>query len=222
MKKALVLFSLALIPMLATGAWAQTIIDYNGNVWEDGGFPPSNIGDELNGVGFITSVFPPLTWDTSLYEYTWYVDGLISLGESVAGTQITTVYSGGTFLIVVDDFFPIGTTATYGTNPPNLTAPATFIDATADPNYLTGSFQNDFTHVFDTGSNTGNWSATLLFTSGTFVNQVGTQDAFTFAATIGAPFPPQGYDAQGAGQIFLQPNSTENTSWGKIKSLYQN
>lgn len=218
--KKLLWLSLALLPLYAVGASAQTIINYDGNVWETGGFPPSNAGDVLSGVGFVSDVFPPLTWDTSLYEYTWYIQGLVSLGESVSGTEVTVVYSGGEYQIYVDDFFPIGTPGTYGSNPPNATAPSTFIDATADPNYLHGDFTS-FQTVFNSASNTGNWEGTIYFDSGTFVNNVGTQDGYTFVATIGDPFPPAGYDLQGAGNIFLTPNAVENTSWGQIKGLYR-
>jgi hypothetical protein len=220
MKRLLWVLSLALIPLYAVGASGQTIITYDGNVWETGAFPPSIAGDVLEGVGFISDVFPPLTWDTSLYEYTWHVTDLVSLGESVNGSEVTVVYTGGEFQIYVDDFAPIGSSADYGTNPPNATAPSTFIDATADPNYLHGNFTT-FQAVFNTASNTGSWEGTLFFDSGTFVNNVGTQDGYTFAATIGAPFPPAGYDVQGAGNIFLTPNATETTTWGKIKGLYQ-
>ena len=114
MKKVLWVLSLALIPLYAVGASGQTIITYDGNVWEDGGFPPSNPGDELNGVGFISDVFPQLTWDTSLYQYSWYVQGLISLGETVNRSELTVVYTGVEFQIYVDDFFPIGTSGWCG------------------------------------------------------------------------------------------------------------
>lgn len=221
MKKLFWILSLCLIPLYAVGATAQTIITYDGNVWETGGFPPSNAGDLLSGVGFISDVFPPLTWDLSLYEYTWYVQGLVSLGESVNGSEVTVVYANGEFQIYVDDYAPIGTAGTYGIDPPNLTAPAWFVDATADPNYLHGDFTG-FQAIFNTASNTGTWEGTLFFDSGTFVNNVGTQDGYTFAATIGPPFPPEGYDTQGAGNIFLTPNAVESSTWGKIKGLYRN
>jgi len=219
MRKLVLVLSLALIPVMATGASAQTIIDYNGNAWETGGFPPSNIGDQFFAVGDITDVFPPLTWDTSLYEYTWYAQGAVSLGETVLGDEVTVLYSGGDFQIYVDDFSPIGTNRDYGTNPPNATSPSTFVDATADPNYLHGNFTS-FKVVYNNVSNTGYWEGTLFFDTGTFVNNVGTQNGYTFAATLGEPFTPEGYTLQGAGNIFLEPNATEATSWGQIKGLY--
>ena len=214
------LLVLAVIVLVAPAASGQTIINYNGNSWEDGGFPPSVAGDVFYGVGDITDVFPPLTWDTSLYQYTWYVWGATSLGESVNGNQITVLYSGGQFQIYVDSFSPIGTNRVYGTNPPNATSPSTFIDATDDPNYLHGNF-TFFQVVYNTASNTGNWEGTLYFDSGTFVNNVGTQDGYTFAAAVGPPSPPGGYTLEGAGDIFLTPNATEKTSWGQLKALYR-
>ena len=51
MKRLLWVLSLALIPLYAVGASGQTIITYDGNVWETGGFPPSAAGDVLSGVG---------------------------------------------------------------------------------------------------------------------------------------------------------------------------
>jgi hypothetical protein len=210
-----------LVFLTATAAFGQNIISYNGNTWEDGGFPPSNVGDVMYGVGDITDVFFPLAWDTNLYQYTWYAWGLTSLGESVNGTEVTVLYVGGEFQIYVDDFAPSGTNRDYGSNPPNATAPSTFTDATnGDPNYLHGNFTS-FQVVYNTASNDGNWEGTLYFNSGTYVNNVGAQNGYTFTATLGPPFPPEGYALEGAGDIFLEPNSTEPTSWGNIKGLYQ-
>lgn len=219
MRRLLPLFVVLLVSLAASGATAQTIVSYNGNAWEDGGFPPSNAGDVLYALGDVTDVFPPLTWDTSLYQYTWYIWGLVSLGESVNGSEITVLYTGGQYQIYVDDFPPIGTNRDYGVNPPNATSPSTFIDATADPNYLHGNFTS-FSTVYNTASNTGYWEGFLLFDSGTFVNAVGTQNGYTFAATVGPPNPPPGYALEGAGDVYLTPNATENTSWGAIKALY--
>jgi hypothetical protein len=221
MRRLLPVWVLALVALGASTALGQTIISYNGNSWETGGFPSSTPGDEFEAVGDITDVFPPLTWDTSLYQYTWYAWDLISLGESVSGSDVTVFYSGGEFQIYVDDFFPVGTNRDYGTNPPNATAPSTFTDATnGDPNYLHGFFSS-FKVEYNTSSNTGNWEGTLDFNSGTFVNNLGQQDGYTFAATLGPPFPPAGYTLEGGGDIFLQANATEETSWGKVKGLYQ-
>jgi len=214
MRRLLPLLVVVLLAIGATVAFADTIITYNGNSWETGGFPPSNAGDVFQAVGDVTDVLPPLTWDTSLYQYTWYAWGLVSLGESVNGNEITVLYSGGQYQIYVDDFFPIGTDRDYAN------APATFVDATTDPNYLHGNF-NTFKVVYNTASNTGNWEGTLNFDSGTFVNNVGTQDGYTFAAVLGPTFPPAGYDLEGGGDIFLTPTGTEPTSWGAIKGLYQ-
>lgn len=220
MRRLLPGITLVLVILTATAAFGQTIITYNGNSWETGGFPPSNIGDEMEAVGDITDVFPPLTWDTSIYQYTWYAWDLISLGESVSGTEYTVLYIGGQYQIYVDDFFPTGTNRDYGTNPPNATAPSTFTDATADPNYLHGNFTS-FQVVYNTASNDGTWEGTIFFDSGSFVNNVGTQNGYTFAATLGPPFPPAGYSLEGGGDIFLTPNATEPTTWGNIKGLYQ-
>jgi hypothetical protein len=220
MRNWLPLFAVALIALLPPAALGQTIINYNGNSWEDGGFPPSTAGDVLYSLGDITDVFPPLTWDTSLYQYTWYMWDLVSLGESVNGSEVTVLYTGGQFQIYVDDFAPIGTNRDYGVNPPNATAPSTFIDATADPNYLHGNF-TFFQLTYNTSSGTGNWEGTLFFDSGTFVNNVGTQDGYTFVADVGPPFPPEGYSLEGAGDIFLTPTATEETTWGQLKGLYR-
>jgi hypothetical protein len=220
MRRLLPVWVLALVALSAATAFGQTIISYNGNSWETGGFPSSSPGDEFEAVGDITDVFPPLTWDTSLYQYTWYAWDAISLGESVSGSTITVFYTGGEFQIYVDDFAPIGTDRDYGVNPPNATAPSTFVDWTLDGNYLHGNFSS-FKVEYNTASNTGNWEGTLNFNSGTFVNNLGQQNGYTFAATLGAPFPPAGYSLEGAGDIFLETNAAEERSWGAIKGLYQ-
>jgi hypothetical protein len=214
MKKAttVLLFLLAAV----TPAFAQeTILHMSGNSFESGGFPPSNLGDELQAVGILNDIEAPLVWDTANYSYTWYVRELASLGEVIVGTTRVVTYGGGALTIYVD-FLP--SNHDYGVNPPNATSPSTFTDGFST--YLDGFF-TDFTLTFNHATNTGNFVGTLTFTGGDVFPLLTDADGWTFGSNI-AGFGPTGYDLELNGDVYLQgPVSVEPNSWGQIKGLYR-
>jgi hypothetical protein len=214
MKKVTTLLLLLLAAV--TPAFAQeTILHMSGNSFETGGFPPSNLGDELQAVGILNDIEAPLVWDTANYSYTWYVRDLSSLGEVIVGTTRVVTYGGGALTIYVD-FLP--SNHDYGTNPPNATSPSTFTDGFST--YLDGFF-TDFTLTFNHATNTGNFVGTLTFTGGDVFPLLTDPDGWTFGSNI-AGFGPTGYDLELNGDVYLQgPVSVEQESWGSIKGLYR-
>ena len=214
-KVTLVAFAL-LISMGAAYAQdpVQQILHVSGNSWEDGGFPPSNVGDMLSVVGILNEIEEPLVWDTSNYSYTLHIRDLVALGETVSGTTRIAQYSGGALTVYVD-WLP--SNHDYGINPPNATSPSTFTDGISP--YLDGVF-TDFTMTFNEATASGSFVGGLSFTGGDVYPLLASTDGWTFGANI-ANVSPAGYDLQMNGDVFLTVISVEDDSWGGIKSLYR-
>ncbi len=208
-----ILFLLAAASSVLAGQ--HTILFMQGNAWETGGFPTSEIGDELQAVGILTDIDAPLVWNTAQYSYTWWIRGLISTGESVNGTIHMATYTGGQFTIYVDG---LPSNHDYGTNPPNATVPSTFTDGTST--YLDGTFSG-FTLTLNEVTGNGSFVGDLLFTGGDVFPLLDDPGGWTFGANISG-FSPEGYDLEINGQVFLQgPSSVEPSSWGGIKGMYR-
>lgn len=216
MKKVTIILT-ALLALAATTAIAQeeVILHMSGNSYETGGFPPSNLGDELQAVGILNDIDQPLVWDTANYSYTWHVRDLLSIGEVIFGTTRVVTYGGGLLTIYVD-FLP--SNHDYGVNPPNATAPSTFTDGIST--YLDGYF-TDFTLTFNHATNTGSFVGTLNFTGGDVYPLLTQYDGWTFGSDI-AGFSPNGYDLELNGDVGLFASvGVEANSWGAIKGLYR-
>lgn len=215
MKKATFLLALAAL-LVASAAFAQDeqILFVSGNAWEDGGFPPSTVGDKFHAVGILNDIGNPLIWDTENYSYTWWVRDLVSLGETVIGPVHVASFSGGLFTVYVD-WLP--SNHDYGINPPNATAPDTFNDGIST--YLDGFF-TDFEINFNDLSQTGTFQGTVSFTGGDVFPLLTATEGWTFGSNL-AGFSPDGYDVQLNGQVELFVVSVEEKSFGAIKSLYR-
>lgn len=213
--KKVTLFAFALL-LAASVASAQTeqILHVSGHSWEDGGFPPSNVGDVLSVVGILNDIEEPLVWDTSNYSYTLHIFDLVALGETVFGTTRVAQYSGGGMTVKVD-WLP--SNHDYGVNPPNATAPSTFTDGIST--YLNAVF-TDFTLTFNEATASGSFVGGLTFTGGDVFPLLSSTDGWTFGANI-ANVSPTGYDLQMNGDVFLEVVSVEEDTWGGIKSLYR-
>jgi hypothetical protein len=214
MKKVTVL-AIALFVFAGT-AYAQTdqILHVSGHSWEDGGFPESLPGDILYVVGIVNDIEEPLTWNTDMYSYTFYMRGLVALGEYINGTTRIASYTGGFFTVYVD---MLPSNHDYGINPPNATSPSTFTDGFST--YLDGFF-TDFTMTYNEATSSGSFVGSLTFTGGDVYPLLHSTDGWTFGANI-ANVSPQGYDLQMNGDVFLTVVSVEEESWGGIKSLYR-
>ena len=214
MKKVTCLALAVLMTASAAFAQDQQILFVSGNAWEDGGFPPSTVGDKFHAVGILNDIGNPLTWDTDNYNYSWWVRELVSLGETIFGPIHVATYSGGLFTVYVD-WLP--SNHDYGTNPPNATSPSTFNDGIST--YLDGFF-TDFTLNFNDLSQTGTFNGTVSFTGGDVFPLLTATEGWTFGSNL-AGFSPTGYDLQLNGQVELFVVSVEEASFGSIKSLYR-
>ena len=204
--------------LLVGSAAAQelnSVIHFSGLAFEEGGFPPSMFGEQLNAVGNVNQVEHPLFWSPTRFAYTFHIGGMLSLGEAVYGTTHVMEYSGGTFGIYVDT---LPSNASFGVYPPNATSPATFEDGLGV--YLVGGF-NSFTMTYNTVTNSGSCVGNITFTGGNAFPQLASPDGWTVAAQLGHT-TPTGYDADWNGALYLAgPTATEVASWGQVKSLYR-
>jgi hypothetical protein len=113
--------------------------------------------------------------------------------------------------------------AAFGTNPPNATAPPTFVDGTL---FLGGTF-SDFFLFFDPSNGNGAYEGHALFTSGTGLATLDQMNAngYTFGGVLDSNASggnvPQGYDLQVDGVIEVEVIvGVEQKSWGAVKELY--
>lgn len=225
------LATLAFLGVLALGApkpaaatSPSLLIDYVGFDYEDPNLNPSAFGELGSGyvsLGMCPGVFAPLVSDTSLYEYTYVINGLTSLNVTPIGPDFIVVdYGSGTFTLY-EDSRGSGTAATFGVNPPNATAPGTFNDGTA---ILVGTLSS-FQIVYNVSSGSGSFEGNLTFNGGTQLGNlpITQRDGWTFAGLSGnSTEVPTGYAHQVDGQVFLnKPTLTQKSSWGSLKSRYR-
>lgn len=216
---------LAACALSAAPAQAQTLLfDYVGFDFE---FPDLNpavfgdVGDGYQGVGEVPVVFSPLTSNTALNQYTYHFNGLTALVRTPVPPFVIIDYAGPGTLTIYEDLLLGGTAADYGTNPPNGTAPPSFVDGTA---ILIGNLTN-FRYVFNTTTNTGSFEADFEAVGGSQIGNIPLNErlGWTFAGATGnSTTIPTGYDHQVDGQTFLlPPTSTRPGTWGDIKARYR-
>ncbi len=229
MRRLVIPFALGLFALLAvsgTAARADSLfIDYVGYDYESPNPDASQFGEVGSGyvsLGLVPGLFAPLVADTSLYQYTYHISGLTSIAVTPVGAFIIIDYTPGT-LSVYEDAKSGGTAADYGINPPNGTAPPTFVDGTL---FVTGQLTN-FTYVLNTIDGTGSFEANYEVTGGKEVLNndipVNQRKGWTFAGTSANELNmPEGYAHQVDGQVFLnEPVRTQSTTWGGIKARYR-
>jgi len=206
-------------------AHAQSLLfDYVGFDYEYPDLNPGvfgDIGDGYQGVGEVPVLYTPLVSDQTNYEYTYYFDGLTASARNTVGSFVIIDYAGPGTLTIYEDSRSTGTPGDYGTNPPSLVAPPTFIDGTA---ILVGKLTN-FRYIFDTATNTGSFEADFEAVGGSQLGNfpLNQRLGWTFAGTSGNSVTvPNGYAHQVDGQTFLDPPTPTRTgTWGGIKARYR-
>ena len=229
MKRAALLLLFASLLAFASPALAdQVLLSFTGFDYQD----PNNsstyldLGEGYKVVGFVTSAGPLLSpyIDFSSKEYTIYVRDLTVNGRFFTFPNLTVTFSNNGRGGYYQDDFPSGggTAATYGVNPPNATAPSTFIDGSER---VTGRVDN-FVLVYNFSANQGSFAGNMTLDGGPDLIYVpsGQRAGWTLGGLLGAPNAtlPQGYDHQADGECRI-PDPTRATSrtWGAIKALYR-
>jgi hypothetical protein len=212
--------ALAVVP----AAHAQSLLfDYVGFDYEFPNPNPAVFGEPGSGyvgLGTVPVLAAPLVTNTTLNEYTYVMQGFAPSSVTAIANFLVINYTAGT-ITLYEDAKSGGTTADYGTNPPNGVAPSSFTDGTP---ILVGSLTN-FQFVLDTTNGTGSFEAVFNVTGGTQLlnfdpNQ---RTGWTFSgATSNALNIPPGYAHQCDGQTFLNaPSGTRHESWGRLKAGYR-
>ena len=94
------------IVLFALPAYSQIHrIDYIGFGWEDGGFPTSEVGDELQFTGLVDAIDPAFGVDLEVDQLTFHVYGLLSSGEVDMGFWTNVSYTDGYLEIYQDSVF---------------------------------------------------------------------------------------------------------------------
>jgi len=206
-------------------AHAQVLFfDYVGFDYEDPDAVPGmfgGLGDGYVGVGEIP--VPPtfLVTDFTNNEYTYHLTGLIATARVVVSGVAVIDYSGPGTITVYEDSKAGGTHFDYGTDPPNGTAPPSFVDGTA---ILVAQITN-FRYILNLNTGSGSYESDLEVTGGTQFNNVPADQrlGWQFAGVTGNTISvPQGYAHQVDGQTLLQlPTASLPTSWGQLKRKYR-
>jgi hypothetical protein len=209
--------------VLATAGRADTLLfDYVGFDYETPNNNPGfgEVGSTYVGLGTCPFLFAPLTSDQTLNEYTYVMEAVQSNVATIGSHTVITFAPGATIKLYADSR-STGTEGTFGTNPPNATAPSTFNDG---ENILEGALTS-LQYVFDTNTGTGYFEAVFTVTGGTQLGNfpLNQRTGWTFSGvTANALNIPQGYAHQVDGQTFLnEPTTTRRTTWGKLKAGYR-
>ena len=188
-------------------------------------------GGVMQAVGTISVFGPPLAFLNATMpatEYTFYINGLLSLGTSAFGPPATTIYttffSGGTIDVYADPT----PDAVFAPDPPNPLVPSTFTDAGLP--ILSGHFTSlDVTTYNFTAFKTGNIEGNIEWTGGSLLSFFQGPNGIcpglftggaTWNTTPGVGIP--GYLFRHDGKIDLQcPTPTTKSSWSRVKQLYR-
>ncbi|MEO5987652.1 MAG: hypothetical protein ABIU54_02025 [Candidatus Eisenbacteria bacterium] len=87
-------------------------------------------GDDYHAVGFVTSWHSMMSGAVTpaTEEYTFYLDGATATSSTYVDDVLEVTFSNNAAFTVYEDSRASGTPASYGVNPPNPTAPPTFVD----------------------------------------------------------------------------------------------
>ena len=215
------------LPALAS-AQTHTMLDFTGFMYEEDntpgvvGYPPSNPGDIMAGLGVIDAMSQPLVWSPDDYEYTIVFSDLVSVGEvDMGGGVYYIAFDGGFVDVYADEYAGAGYTAPdFGTEPPNATAPSTFMDGQL---FLHGEFYM-FWIIWYPALNAGNFEGYCNWTLGSGLGELENPDGYAFAGLLDpyvAPIP-DGYDLEAVGHVTFDPTvPREVSTWGNVKSLYR-
>jgi hypothetical protein len=201
------------------------LLDFTGHDWLQWG-EMGEPGSCYTAVGFVPAVNSTyLNFNYATNEYTFILDYPCYASADTFGVQAVWNYSGvGTRFDAFCDPIAGGTAADYGSNPPNLTSPSTFVDGT---NVIGGDFQNPgLFFVVDINTRNGNVQAFVDLNRGTQLGNIPVSSR-TMALSLagvredGAQVQlPDGYFWQIDGEIYIEsPTPTEVVSWGKLKNI---
>lgn len=220
----------------ATLARAETpLLDLAGNSWERGIYahpstrpfdddrPASGLRDRPSGpqrtmsaVGELTAVAAPLVWNPQAFSISWHLRDLELVSDRRHDTARVSRYDRGRITFYAD--LP-SVTPSYGTYPPNETAPADFADGFSV--YLDGLVTN-LELAFDETEGTGEIRGAVTFVGGDAFPLLSDPGNWELVAEIRRG-GPVGYAFRLSGGVAKDgiPTAVEPESWTGVKGRYR-
>lgn len=177
-------------------------------------------GDGYRAVGFVTSFSTMFTGVVNpADEHTFYLSDATVATATFTNNVLEVSFAPHARIRLYED---AANNASYGTNPPNATAPSSFVDGSL----ILGADVNNLVLVYDYDANQGNFDgqATLDEGADLFVIPPTRRAGWVMSGHAGVPNAtvPAGYINQLDGQILIPSiTPTSHSSWGKIKALYR-
>jgi len=221
---ALLLAGLGLVATRPQAARADTLfVFYVGYDYESPNPVPSTFGEpgsQYWALGAALDMGAPLVPDTTSNEYTFAIPGLTPVNVQNFGSFIVIDYAPGP-MQVFEDSKTSGTPSQFGINPPNATAPSSFMDGSL---FVQGTLSN-FQIVLNTSTGSGSFNANYTVDGGSQLANVpaNQRTGWTFAGVTSNEINrPTGYGHQVVGQVFLNsPVPASIKSWGAVKAQYR-
>ncbi|MBI1799011.1 MAG: hypothetical protein HYR73_04935 [Candidatus Eisenbacteria bacterium] len=239
MKRKVLLLLLTAVFALAVPAYAQQyelLFAFTGFDYQDPNSVPGPLADHADYlavgegykvVGFVTQFGPLLTpWvDPDTYEYTNHIFNLTVTGHFFFGGFLEADFADGGRARYYRDKLTTGTPGTYGTFPPNLTSPSTFIDGGPIDGMRLGGGLKNATLTYDFGLNQGNFNSEMTVDEGPDLIYIpaSQRPGWTLAGLAGRPNAtvPAGYDNQITGDCKILATPAAHKTWGAVKALYR-
>jgi hypothetical protein len=208
------------------------LFSFTGFDYENPNTNPStylDLGEGYEVVGFLTSADAYLGpyYDPTSYEYTFHLFDETVVARSFVPPFLHVEFSNATgrARYYADNFPAAGTAATYGINPPNATAPSTFIDGSIR---IGGNIKN-FTLDYNFVAQTGNFQGDMNLDEGADLTYipVGQRNGWILGGLnnvglFGNPSVPTGYNHQVEGECYIPGKTpTQIKTWGAVKALYR-
>lgn len=181
----------------------------------------TTINQQYVALGDVDNVNPAaIITDPFTNQYTFVLEsGTLTAADTIAGIYAKYDYldMDGSFQIY-EDLLSGGTNRDYGVNPPNATAPPTFEDGTV----ILGGFFTSLSILVDLTNGTASLNGTITFYCGEGWGDLPCYEGWTFAGETMEVGTPDGYIWAIDGLVYVEEvTSTQETSWGGIKSLFQ-
>jgi hypothetical protein len=178
------------------------------------------LGDEYCAVGFVTSMSPLLAGVTNAGdEHTFHLAEAMTSSIFWDGQVLEVVFAPHARFRIYEDAVH---NAAYGTNPPNPSAPPTFVDGTL----VLGADITNLVLVYDYTQSQGNFDCSASLDEGSQLGALvpAQRSGWVMSGTVGRPNAtiPEGYVNQLSGEVqipYVVPAAQR--SWGSIKSLYR-
>jgi hypothetical protein len=231
MKRAAVLLLLA-FSAIAVPAHADSdifLLGFSGYDYESPNTDPGTylaIGEGYKALGFVTSfgtyLAPYVDIITNQYTYSYYDLTVQTRDYYPEFDYLEVGFANPGRGRFYEDDLATGTHANYGVNPPNATAPPTFIDGTV----CLGGHIDFLVLSYDFGAEQGAFSGNISFDEGTLLGHipVAQRDGWILSGLAGGMNPsiPGGYNHQIDGECRIPgPVPATHRTWGALKALYR-